>query len=126
MRLASSLALSISVVCAAGNARAQSASSFQQSCNNIQVSGSTLSASCRRVDGSFNNTSILIRGIANNNGLLQFTGTGQPSSFQDSCNNISVAGSTLSASCRRMDGSFNQTSILIPGIANNNGVLVHQ
>jgi hypothetical protein len=25
-----------------------------------------------------------------------------------------------------MDGSFNQTSILIPGIANNNGVLVHQ
>ncbi len=25
-----------------------------------------------------------------------------------------------------MDGSLNQTSILIPGIANNNGVLVHQ
>jgi hypothetical protein len=125
MRLASSLALSISVVCAAGNARAQSASSFQQSCNNIQVSGSTLSASCRRVDGSFNNTSILLRGIANNNGVLQFAGSGQ-SSFQDSCSDISVAGSTLSANCRKMDGSFNRTSILIPGIANNNGVLVLQ
>ena len=125
MRLVSFLALSISIVCAAGYARAQSASSFQQSCNNIQLSGSTLSASCRRVDGSFNNTSILITGIANNDGRLQFTGTGQ-SSFQDSCSDISVAGSTLSANCRKMDGSFNRTSILIPGIANNNGVLVHQ
>jgi CVNH domain len=125
MRLILPLTLFISIVCATWYARAQGASSFQQSCNNIQVSGSTLSASCRRVDGSFNNTSILIRGIANNNGVLQLTGTGA-SSFQDSCNNISVAGSTLSASCRRMDGSFNQTSILIPGIANNNGVLTHQ
>lgn len=125
MRLVSFLALSIAIVCAAGYARAQSASSFQQSCNNIQVSGSTLSASCRRVDGSFNNTSILIRGIANNDGRLQVTGTG-PSSFQDSCSDISVAGSTLSANCRKMDGSFNRTSILIPGIANNNGNLVHQ
>jgi hypothetical protein len=124
MRLVSFLALSIPIVCAAGYARAQ-ASSFQQSCNNIQVAGSTLSASCRRVDGSSNNTSILIRGLANNNGVLQFTGTGQ-SSFQDSCSDISVAGSTLSANCRKMDGSFNRTSILIPGIANNNGVLVHQ
>jgi hypothetical protein len=125
MRLVSCLALSISIVCAAGHARAQSASSFQQSCNNIRVTGSTLSASCRRVDGSFNNTSILLKGIANNNGVLQVTGTGQ-SSFQDSCTDISVAGSTLSANCRKIDGSFNGTSILIPGIANNNGVLVHQ
>src|SRR5205823_10105717 len=121
MRLVSFLALSISIVCAVGYARAQSASTFQQSCNNIQVSGSTLSASCRRVDGSFNNTSILLRGIANNDGRLQLTGTGQ-SSFQDSCSDISVAGSTLSANCRKVDGSFNRTSILIPGIANNNGV----
>jgi CVNH domain len=115
----------LAIVCAAGHARAQSASSFQQSCNNIRVTGSTLSASCRRVDGSFNNTSILLKGIANNNGVLQVTGTGQ-SSFQDSCTDISVAGSTLSANCRKIDGSFNGTSILIPGIANNNGVLVHQ
>ena len=125
MRLVSFLALSISIVCPVGYARAQSASTFQQSCNNIQVSGSTLSASCRSVDGSFNNTSILLRGIANNDGRLQLTGTGQ-SSFQDSCSDISVAGSTLSANCRKVDGSFNRTSILIPGIANNNGVLVHQ
>ena len=125
MRLILPLTFVISVICATSYARAQSASSFQQSCNNIQVSGSTLSASCRRMDGSFNNTSILIRGIANNDGRLQFTGTG-PSSFQDSCSDISVAGSTLSANCRKMDGSFNRSSILIPGIANNNGVLVHQ
>jgi hypothetical protein len=120
------LALFISIVCASWYAQAQSASSYQRSCNNIQVSGSTLSASCRRVNGSFNDTSILIKGIANNNGVLQFTGMGQESSFQNSCSHIGVAGSTLLANCRRMDGSFNRTSILIPGIANINGVLAYQ
>jgi hypothetical protein len=126
MRLILSLTVFISIVCATWYARAQSASSYQQSCNNIQVSGSTLTASCRRVDGSFNPTSILIKGIANNDGRLQFTGMGQASSFQDSCSDIGVAGSTLTANCRRMDGSFNRTSILIPGIANNNGALAYQ
>jgi hypothetical protein len=51
---------------------------------------------------------------------------GEPSSFQNSCARIGVAGSTLFADCRRIDGSFNRTSIAIPGIANINGVLRYQ
>jgi hypothetical protein len=31
------------------------------------------------------------------------------STFQNSCRNITIAGNTLSAECRRMDGSFTQT-----------------
>ena len=115
----------ISTVCGM-QAQAESASSYQNSCNRIQVIGSTLTASCRRMDGSFSNASILIRGIHNNNGVLQFGGMGQASSFQNSCRNIEVVGSTLSANCRRMDGGFNRTTILIRGIHNNNGVLVYQ
>jgi hypothetical protein len=127
MMRATLLALALPALCAvSGAARAQSASSYQQSCTQIGVAGSTLFANCRRIDGSFNRTSIAIPGIANINGVLQFQGPGEASSFQNSCSQIGVAGSTLFASCRRINGSFNQTSILIPGIANINGVLQYQ
>jgi hypothetical protein len=121
------LAMALPALCAAsGAAQAQSASSYQMSCNRIGVAGSTLFANCRRIDGSFNKTSIAIPGIENINGVLQFHGPEQPSSFQNSCSGIGVAGSTLFANCRRIDGSFNRTSIGIPGIANINGVLQYQ
>lgn len=48
----------------------------------------------------------------------------QTSSFQNSCNNTSIAGDTLSATCRRRDGNSKKTSIRIRGIANDNGNLV--
>jgi hypothetical protein len=101
-----------------------SPSSYQSSCQSISVAGATLSARCRRIDGTFNSTSILIRGIYNNNGNLRYTGSpAAASSYQSSCQSISVAGATLSARCRRINGTFNSTSILIRGIYNNNGVL---
>jgi hypothetical protein len=106
-----------------GGARAQPASTYQMSCTHIGAAGSTLFADCRRMDGSFKRTSIAIPGIANINGGLRFNGMGSPSTFQDSCSNVSVAGSTLSARCRRIDGSFKRTSIAIPGIDNINGDL---
>jgi hypothetical protein len=103
-------------------ARAQE-SSFQSSCTNISVVGATLSATCRRVDGSFNRTSIVLRGIANVNGRLMLTQPDDPATFQDSCQNIRVIGDTLTATCRKIDGAFVQTSVLIPNIANANGHL---
>ncbi len=106
-----------------GGARAQAASTYQMSCTHIGAAGSTLFADCRRMDGSFKRTSIAIPGIDNINGDLQFKGMGSPSTFQDSCSNIGVAGSTLVARCRRMDGSFKRTSIAIPGVDNINGDL---
>ncbi|MBD2778933.1 CVNH domain-containing protein [Iningainema tapete] len=101
-----------------------SPSSYQSSCQNIGVSGATLTAQCRRINGTFNNTSILIRGIYNDNGVLRYTSNATAaSSYQSSCRNIGVSGATLTAQCRRINGTFNNTSILIRGIYNDNGVL---
>ena len=119
------VAVFIPIVCA-GAAQAQSPSSYQMSCTHIGVAGSTLFANCRRINGSFNHTSILIPGIENINGVLKFNGMDQASSFQNSCSAIGVAGKTLFANCRRIDGGFTRTSILIPGIANIDGVLRYQ
>jgi hypothetical protein len=113
-------------IAGAGAAHAQSASSFQMSCDHIGVAGATLFANCRRINGSFNRTSILLPGVQNINGNLRFNGMDQPSTFQNSCAGIGIAGSTLFAHCRRIDGSFNRASILVPGIANIDGVLRYQ
>jgi hypothetical protein len=107
-------------------AQAQQVSSYQDSCRHIRVHGATLAADCRRMDGSFNETAIEIRGIANIDGNLQFSSMVQPSSYQITCRHIRVFGATLTAACRRMDGGFNESSTLIPGIANIDGNLQYQ
>jgi CVNH domain len=104
------------------SAAAQGASSFQNSCNNISIAGNALVASCRRVDGSVSRTSIVLEGIENIDGQLQMTGRG-PATFQDSCRHILMDGSTLTARCRRVDGSYERTSVELPGISNINGNL---
>ncbi len=127
LTLGSLHAVLLTLACATpGAAEAQSPSTYQQSCGRIGVAGSTLFANCRRRDGSFSRTSIAIPGIENIDGVLQFNGMGAPSTFQNSCGQIGVAGSTLFANCRRRDGSFNRTSIAIPGIANIDGQLRYQ
>jgi hypothetical protein len=104
-------------------AAAQGASSFQSSCNHISIAGNALVANCRRVDGSVNRTSIVLEGIENIDGQLQMTGRGQPATFQDSCRHILMYGSTLTATCRRVDGSYQRASIELPGISNIDGNL---
>jgi hypothetical protein len=104
-------------------ALAQAPSSYQNSCSNISIAGATLVATCRRIDGSNNQSSIVLQGIENIDGRLEFTQPGQTASFQSSCNNIQVAGATLMATCRRINGSYVDTAIPIPGISNINGVL---
>jgi hypothetical protein len=48
----------------------------------------------------------------------------QPAStFQASCRHISIAGSTVSAECRRNNGGYKQTWLRIPGVENLNGTL---
>ncbi|MEH2394209.1 MAG: hypothetical protein V7K21_21935 [Nostoc sp.] len=51
-----------------------------------------------------------------------FAAPTDPSSYPAFCRNIGVAGATLTASCRRINGTYNSTSILIKGIYKN-GVL---
>jgi hypothetical protein len=107
-------------------AQAQQMSSYQDSCRHIRVHGATLSADCRRMDGSFNETAIEIRGIENIDGNLQFSSMVQPSSYQITCRHIRVTGATLTALCRRIDGTWNESSALIAGIANIDGNLQYQ
>jgi hypothetical protein len=45
------------------------------------------------------------------------------STYQRTCRNVGVAGKTLFAECRRIDGSFKKANLLIAGIENANGAL---
>ncbi|MEH2421356.1 MAG: CVNH domain-containing protein [Nostoc sp.] len=47
----------------------------------------------------------------------------RPSSYQKSCNHISVYGNIRSAYCSQSNGSFKKTSIELQGIENINGTL---
>jgi hypothetical protein len=109
-----------------GPASAQSASTYAASCRHIGVVGKTLFADCRRLDGSFKRTDLPIAGIENRDGALRYTSMYQASTFQDACEDIEVAGKVLSAKCRRIDGGFSKTSIVIPGIENGDGNLQYR
>lgn len=98
-------------------------SSYQKSCFNIKVKKDLLSATCIKIDGKINNTSIHIPGIENINGILTFNNPNNFSSYQKTCFNMKVKGDLLSATCIKIDGRLNNTSIHLPGIENINGVL---
>ena len=67
------LAVTIAAACGvAGVARAQPASSYQLSCNNIGAAGSTLFADCRRINGTCNKSQIQIPGVENIDGNLRY------------------------------------------------------
>jgi len=106
-------------------AAAQTPSSFQTTCADVSVHGSTLSATCRRIDGSWSRTAIAIDGVENINGNLQYTGA-SPSSYQLTCKKIGASGDLLVATCARIDGRWQRTSMPIPGIANIDGVLRYE
>jgi hypothetical protein len=115
----------ISLCVAFSSAQADTPSSFQKSCTNITVSRATLQAQCRKIDGTWNSTSIEITGIENINGVLKVTGA-SPSSYQKTCRDIGINGDVLMATCQKVDGSWQGTSLEVPGIANINGVLKYQ
>lgn len=106
-------------------------STFQQTCSNIAFvySGNSpaLQATCLRANGTPNQTSLIIRGISNQNGRLAISGGA--SSFQQSCGNIQITvtpvAATLSAFCRTVSGASNSTTIPLDGINNNNGNLTY-
>lgn len=56
-------------------------SSYQKTCFNIKVKGDLLSATCIKIDGRLNNTSIHIPGIENINGVLTFNNPNNFSSW---------------------------------------------
>ncbi|WP_017719624.1 CVNH domain-containing protein [Kamptonema formosum] len=79
-------------------------SSYQLTCQYITIDGNVLSAVCQRRDGSWNETSLVLMGIENIDGVLRVTDPSQEASFHLSSENISVDGDVLSAECRKIDG----------------------
>ena len=96
---------------------------YQKSCNRVSVTAATLEARWRRLDGSFQRTSVVLQGIENVDGQLQLSEPGQPAAFRSSCRNIHVTGATLSARCRPLDGAYHDTSVVVQGLANIDGTL---
>ena len=123
LKRASQAALCALACLIASAACAQKASTFQLSCSDVNVVGSTLSAKCRRLDGSYNKTFIMIPSLENIDGQLRFSGAGESSSYQNSCADAGIVGNRLFARCRRIDGGYNRATILVPGIENADGAL---
>ncbi|MBN3908178.1 MAG: cyanovirin [Nostoc sp. NMS1] len=76
---------------------------FSQTCENISVNGSTLTATCEKADGyTPSTTSINLNPyIANLDGTLSWDGE----QFAQTCENVGLAGaSRLRAECERADG----------------------
>jgi CVNH domain-containing protein len=86
MKAISGLFGAIALAGLSGSAHAQvpPGGSYQQSCGNIQMQGSTLTAVCRTTDGRAVQTALGVAGcvgdIGNSNGQLQCNG-GQPPSY---------------------------------------------
>ncbi|ARC88654.1 CVNH domain-containing protein [Rhodovulum sp. MB263] len=118
------------LVLSATAASAADPSSFQNTCSNIWFhytddGGAEIVATCLTADGMPKETSIAMPGIGNKDGSLVMEGGS--ASFQKSCGSImlhpSIDGVELTASCRKVDGSFEEASISIDGISNENGTL---
>ena len=99
------------------------ASNYYRSCNHISVFGNVLSADCSRINGSFNKTSIVLRGIENINGTFKVTNQYKVSNYHLTCRSIRIRGNYLEAACSRRNGTLKWTSIVLQGIENINGVL---
>lgn len=99
---------------------------FQRSCDNSRVKGDYLIAICSRIDGTPQLTGMNLLGIENDDGNLVDTFSRKNSSFQKSCTNISINGSTLSASCLTRNGKSIATSLTLNGVENRNGRLIYE
>ena len=101
------------------------AGNFSQSCYNSSVSGSVLSSTCRRINGSYNHTSInLNRYIENVDGGL----TWQYGNFSQTCDGTGLyTPSVMASECKTRAGNFVPSSIdLDQHIANIDGTLKYE
>ena len=126
------------LTCSAGGpSNTPPSGSYQQSCNNIYMTGPILNANCLRRNGQISQTTLNVLNckggdISNQDGQLTCGGGGQvPSgSYQLSCSGATMMGPVLVARCRDMSGRMVQTQLNIQNcrqdIANINGNLACQ
>lgn len=122
--------------------------SYQQTCTDISVNGSTLTARCQDTGGGWRSTQLndyrdCNTEIVNDNGSLRCSrggygqgggyGYGQggypPGDYVQTCRNIHTSGNRLDAECQKRDGGWRHTSLdnvnqCSSPIANDNGNLV--
>jgi hypothetical protein len=90
------------------------AGSYSKSCSNISVSATTLNANCKAFNGQSAPTQLpfyasCVGDIGNINGTLACAGPN--GSYAQTCENASVKGNVLSASCKKINGQMEQTSL---------------
>jgi len=103
---------------------------FSKSCDYPEMKGSVLLSSCRRMNGSYNNTSIdLNKYISNVNGLLKWDCSG---GFIESCEKIRLSSSLktrhteMNADCEILGYLVEDGIDLDQHIANIDGVLTYE
>lgn len=109
---------------------------YKNSCRDLVIVGWRLEAQCQRRDGSWNSTSMYLQAcdgpLSNEDGELVCPSDMQierflPESFRQSCTEISLRKGILEARCRKIDGTWNWSTLVLKGcygdIANDNGVL---
>jgi hypothetical protein len=88
--------------------------SYEKTCSNISVSGTTLNANCKTFSGQSVETNLpyyasCVGDIGNINGTLACAG---PSgSYALTCRDAVVKGDILSAQCRKINGQYEETSL---------------
>jgi hypothetical protein len=113
-------------------------STFQNTCRNIILSfinltepedGVLLKANCQNEQGEELATEIELTGIDNKNGKLTVSPqyVDRQSTFQLTCDNIAFTpnDNQLFARCKKEDDSFEETSVRLQDISNNNGTLIY-
>lgn len=126
--------IALGVLMSAVTASAQSASTFQQSCNNIKYgvdkAGTPIVlASCLKADSKTRvETAAALRGFENKDGRLT-AGPG-PSTFQKTCKDMKVEPRDghirLDATCQKTSGQWVKTSTILYDVNNKDGQLHHR
>jgi hypothetical protein len=98
----------------AASAQAIPPGSYQKTCTGISVSGTTLKATCKTFSGQSMQTDLpyyasCVGDLGNINGTLACAGPN--GSYALTCRDAVVKGDTLSASCKKINGSYNNTSL---------------
>ena len=90
------------------------AGSYQRTCSNISVGGTTLNADCKTFNQQSIRTSLpyfasCVGDIGNINGTLACAGPN--GSYALTCEDATVKGDTLHARCKKINGQFEETSL---------------
>jgi hypothetical protein len=122
------------LTCVRGNANPP-AGSYDESCRNINVNGTSLAADCRTISGSWQHASLSSfdgcrSAVRNIDGYLtcdRGTANAPAGSYRKTCRSIVVDGTTLEAICRTKNGDWKSRSLQFDecqgDISNQDGIL---